>query len=357
MPVVKTAVKPVVTEVHDPQAWNLLVSGLPYSSALQGWGWGEVKRHSGWTPFRLKLEVDGVLIAAAQVLRRKQGPLGILYCPRGPALRNLEDLDTVAVALRSWAGPGDVSLKIEPPVPILSDGTGASIPESLGVWHNVESTQPEHTVLLDLTKPEADFMKSMHEMARRNTKTSLKMGVTAEVEQDFDAFWELFSETNGRSSLMQHSRSYYEAVWTECNKHGGEAVIITARFEGKALASGLIIGLGDGLNYLYGGSTRLERAEGEKDPKGSNGFYWGMIRHGMAKGYKHLDLFGIPRTLSEDKHSFGVYQFKERLGGQKVHFPAYEIALSPISSLVNGALRLRKNVMNYRARGTTKDVL
>ena len=82
-----------------------------------------------------------------------------------------------------------------------------------------------------------------------------------------------------------------------------------------------------------------------------------MILHGMAKGYKHLDLFGIPRTLSEDKHSFGVYQFKERLGGQKVHYPAYEIALSPISSLVNGALRLRKNVMNYRARGTTKDVL
>ena len=165
MPVVKPALKPLVTELRDPEAWNALVSSLPHSSALQGWGWGEVKRHSGWTPYRLRLEVDGVLIAAAQVLRRKQGPLGILYCPRGPALRSLEDLEMIALALRSWAGPGDVSLKIEPPVPILSDGTGAGIPESLGVWQHVESTQPEHTVLLDLTKPEADFMKSMHERA------------------------------------------------------------------------------------------------------------------------------------------------------------------------------------------------
>ena len=77
----------------------------------------------------------------------------------------------------------------------------------------------------------------------------------------------------------------------------------------------------------------------------------------MKRGYKYLDLFGIPKTISEDKHSFGVYEFKERLGGQKVFFPAYELSLSPVSSLMNTAFRLRKYYMNYRARGTTKDVL
>jgi lipid II:glycine glycyltransferase (peptidoglycan interpeptide bridge formation enzyme) len=345
------------TVISDPLEWNTLVTSFSHYSALQGWGFGEVRRVSGWTPHRLKLERDGVTFAAAQVLRRKQTGLSFLYCPRGPAMNSVNDLEDVAVALKAWAGAGDVSLKIEPPIPLPSDGTGSNIPEFYGVWKNSSTIQPEHTILLDLTKPEDEFFKNMHDMARRNTRTSLKLGVTAQLEDDFESFWGLFSETNTRSSLLQRQKTYYEAVWRECNKFGGEAAIITARYEGKPLASGLIIGLGHDLNYLYGGSTRLERKEGEKDPKASNGFYWGMIQHGMKRGYKYLDLFGIPKTISEDKHSFGVYEFKERLGGQKVFFPAYELSLSPISSLMNTAFRLRKNYLNYRARGTTKDVL
>lgn len=353
----KDASKAVVTEVHDPEAWNALVAGFRYSSPLQGWGWGEVKRLSGWIPSRLKLERAGETFAAVQILRRKQGPVAYLYAPRGPALNDVNNLEDAATALRAWSGAGDVTLKIEPPIPIPSDGDPSVIPAQHGPWTYTESTQPEHTVLLDLSRDEAAILKGMHDMAKRNTKTSIKEGVIAGVEDDFDAFWNLFTETNQRSSLMNHSRTYYETVLCECARHGGDAKIITARLEGQALASGLVIGLGAELDYLYGGSTRLERVEGQRDPKGSNGFYWGMIRYGVQHGYKHLDLFGIPRELSEDKHSFGVYQFKERLGGQKVWYPAYELQLSPLSSVVNTALRLRKNLMNYRARGTTKDVL
>jgi lipid II:glycine glycyltransferase (peptidoglycan interpeptide bridge formation enzyme) len=350
--------KVVATEVSHPASWNALVVSLKHHSALQGWGWGEVKRLSGWVPTRLKLERDGIPIAAAQILRRNQGPVAYLYAPRGPALNDLCDLEEIALALRAWAGPGDVSLKIEPPTPIPSDGDTSVIPRAHGPWSYVESTQPEHTVLLNLTLGADKLLANMHQMARRNTRQSLKVGVTAGPDDDFQAFWDIFTETNTRSRLKNFTRAYYEAVLRECNQHGGDAAIITARLDGVPLATGMVIGLGSELDYLYGGSTKhVERTEGERDPKGPNGFYWGMIRYGLERGYKHLDLFGIPRQLSEEKHSFGVYQFKERLGGQKVWYPAYELPLSPLSSLVNTALRLRKNIMNYRARGTTKDVL
>jgi lipid II:glycine glycyltransferase (peptidoglycan interpeptide bridge formation enzyme) len=347
---------PAAAEVRDPLEWDALVASFPLTSALQGWGWGEVKRLSGWVPHRLRLERDGEVFAAAQVLRRRAGPgPSLLYAPRGPAMRALTDLDDVARALRAWAGVSDLSLKIEPSAALPS---GSGIPPRLGPFAYAEPVQPEHTVLLDLTLPEDEALRRMHQMARRNTKTAVKMGVVGAEDPDFEAFWTLFTETNTRSSLMQHSRAYYEAVLREGNRYGGRAALITARFEGEPLASGLVLGLGEGLNYLYGGSTReRERREGERDPKASNGFYWGMIRWGAEHGFRTLDLFGIPRVLEETKHSYGVYQFKERLGGQKVLYPAYELPLSPLAPVVNGALRLRKNLMNYRARGSTQDVL
>jgi lipid II:glycine glycyltransferase (peptidoglycan interpeptide bridge formation enzyme) len=343
--------------INNPLEWDALVRSFKYHSALQGWGFGEARRVTDWTPTRLRFERDGVPFAAAQVLRRTQFGLGFLYCPRGPALNDPADLEDVEKLLNDSAGFGDVSVTIEPPIPILSSGDPSVIPSSLGAWQHASPIQPEHTVLIDVTQSEDALLKNMHEMARRNTKTSLKEGVTTTTETDFEAFWALFSETNARSQLLQRHRRYYEAMYSECRKYGGDAQIITARKDGVPLATGLVIGLGDELCYLYGGSTRLERKEGERDPKGSNGFYWGMLRHAHERGYKRLDLFGIPRVITADKHSFGVYEFKMRLGGQMAYFPAYERSLSPLSSLVNRALRLRKTRQNLRARGTAQDVL
>ncbi len=343
--------------VHHPLEWDALVTGFLHHSALQGWGFGEARRVTGWEPARLRLERDGVPFAATQILRRRQYGLGYLYCPRGPALNSLDDLEDVGKLLNDHASFGDVSLTVEPPVPIRSSGDPGVIPPRLGVWAHAAPIQPEHTVLIDVSQSQEVLLKNMHEMARRNTRTSLKEGVTATTETDFEAFWNLFSETNTRSQLLQRQRRYYEAMLGECARYGGDAQIITARKDGVPLATGLVIGLGDELCYLYGGSTRLERAEGERDPKASNGFYWGMLRYAHERGYKRLDLFGIPRVITADKHSFGVYEFKMRLGGQMAYFPAYELSLSPLSSLVNRGLRLRKNRQNLKARGTTQDVL
>jgi lipid II:glycine glycyltransferase (peptidoglycan interpeptide bridge formation enzyme) len=346
--------------ISDPLEWDTLVKTFAHHSALQGWGFGEARRVTDWTPHRLRLERDGVPFAAAQVLRRSQYGLGYLYCPRGPAINHLEDLDDVATVLKRWATLTDVSLKIEPPVPVSSSGDPSIMPAQLGVWTQAETIQPAHTVLIDLEQPEEARLSAMHQMAKRNTKQSIKEGVTADPDDDFEAFWALFEETNTRSKLLQRQKAYYQAMFTECAKYGGEARIINARWNGTALATCFVIGLGNELCYLYGGSIRAERSEGQRDPKAPNGAYWGMIRYGIQKGYKVLDLYGIPKRIDEstsEKISNGVYEFKMRLGGQMAYFPAYEIALNPLSSFVNTALRARRKALNKKARGTEDDVL
>ena len=54
---------------------------------LQTWEWGEFKRvTTGWQPLRLAFLQGGELVAMASVGLRRQGPLRILYAPRGPTL-------------------------------------------------------------------------------------------------------------------------------------------------------------------------------------------------------------------------------------------------------------------------------
>jgi lipid II:glycine glycyltransferase (peptidoglycan interpeptide bridge formation enzyme) len=64
----------------------------------------------------------------------------------------------------------------------------------------------------------------------------------------------------------------------------------------------------------------------------------------------------VPRQ-TEGSHAAGIDAFKEGFGGKRVRFPAYDVSLSPLYGVIKKALRLRKNWVNYRTRGTTRDVL
>lgn len=334
--------------VTDPARWNALVASLPITSALQSWGWGEVKQLSGWVPERVALYEGDALVAAAQLFRRRfVGPLAMLYASRGPALRRVEDLPRVAEALRARAG-GAAYLKLEP-----ETGQDAlAAPPSFPALSPSETIQPEYTIWLDLRQGREGLLEGMDSMHKRNTKLAEKRVVTTvEGEEAFEEFWALFEETNRRAKLLQHSKEYYQTVLRAMNQPGGQAFICVARLEGRALAAGLFVAFAGKVDYLYGGSSREN-----SNAKAPNGMHWGAITWGLEHGCHTYDLWGVPRQ-SEGSHAAGIDKFKEGFGGRRVRFPAYDLALSPLYGVVTKALRLRKNWMNYRARGTTRDVL
>lgn len=334
--------------ITDPTRWNALVASLPITSALQSWGWGEVKKLSGWVPERIALYEGDEVVAAVQLFRREFfGPLSMLYAPRGPALRRIEDLPRVAEALRARAG-GAAYLKLEPE----TGQDAAAIPPSFAKLSPGETIQPEYSIWLDLRLGREVLLEGMDSMHKRNTKLAQKRVVTTiEGEEAFEEFWGLFEETNRRAKLLQHSKEYYQSVLREMNQPGGQAFISIARQEGRALAAGLFVAFAGKIDYLYGGSSREN-----SNAKAPNGMHWGAIEWGLEHGYRTYDLWGVPRQ-SEGSHAAGIDRFKEGFGGRRVRFPAYDLALSPLYGLLSRALRLRKDWMNYRARGTTRDVL
>ncbi|WP_243028182.1 lipid II:glycine glycyltransferase FemX [Thermus albus] len=336
-----------VVEITDPEAWNRLVSGFPITSALQSWGWGEVKRLSGWVPKRLAVYGEEGLVGGAQVLLRPlPGGLRLAYTPRGPALLRLSDLPRVAQALAH--GVRGTHLVLEPEAGLPAEGPAPGFPGLLPE----EPIQPAYSLWLDLSQGEEALLKGMKEMHRRNARLALKRTeISIEGEEAFLEFFRLFKETNRRARLLQHAEGYYRAVLKEMNQPHGEAFLALARKDGEALAAGLFVAFAGKVDYLYGGSSRAH-----PEAKAPMGMHLAAIRHAIGRGYRIYDLWGVPRT-PEGSHAEGIWRFKEGFGGRRVQFPAYTLPLSPLYRPLKALLRLRKTWVNLRVRGNPRDVL
>ena len=95
---------------------------------------------------------------------------------------------------------------------------------------------------------------------------------------------------------------------------GGEpvAAVIILRFAGTAW-------------YLYGMSRALHR---EKMP--NHLLQWEAIRRAKAYGCQVYDLWGAPDEFSEEDPLWGVYRFKEGLGGRLVRtIGAWDLPVQP----------------------------
>ncbi|TSA86153.1 peptidoglycan bridge formation glycyltransferase FemA/FemB family protein [Deinococcus detaillensis] len=349
---------------QDARAYDEVVARLPVTSALQGWGYGEARRELGQVPTRYFIRDQGQIVGALQLIRKRLVPgFDLLYAPRGPVLSSMAQLPDLAPALRKLARPTDTLIKIEPPFA----RTPELIPEQIGPWRRTEAEQPEHTITVNLMRPPAELLKNLHSMARRNVKTAQKFGVevVSGGEELFEEFWTIFTATNERAQLGAFPKSYYLTMLRSGASGGGDAYIVLARHEGRALAGGFFLAMGAATNYLFGGSIKDDRpAEGSgaegaerKDAKAPTAFYWGAMQDAQQRGYRSFDFWGIPRKLDEGKHSFGVYRMKENFGGEKVWFPGYELPLSPLAPLIVRGLRWRKTQNNLRKRGSAEDVL
>ncbi|PNY82265.1 lipid II:glycine glycyltransferase FemX [Deinococcus koreensis] len=348
-------------ETSDPRVYDDVVARLPLTSALQGWGYGEARRALGQLPQRYLIQEGSKTVGAVQLLRKKLVPgLSTLYAPRGPALESLDLLPDFAQAVRKVARPGDAILKIEPPSPVPADDS-TPIPESYGEFRRAETEQPEHTIVADLRGSEDELFAGLHSMARRNVRAAQKLGVVAGRDDDFDAFWEIFTATNERAKLGAFPRKYYETMLREANAHGGEAYLVLSRYQGRALAGGFFVGMGKGTSYLFGGSVRDDRTDeaGQplKDSKAPDAFYWNAMLDAKRRGYELFDFWGIPRTLDEEKHSYGVFKMKLKFSEQRVWYPAYDLNLNPAAPAIVKVLRWRKTRNNLRKRGNADDVL
>lgn len=336
----------------DGETWNALIAQFPAPSFLQTYEWGQVKARYGWQPFYLVWDADGKLreegslshsnvspSAAALILKKSirlggmSARLSILYTPKGPLLdwtnerlreRVLDDLQ--AFARRQ----GAIFLKMDPDV-VLGTGVPHSEEDVInengqavvtllnrrGWRYSPDQVQFKNTVLIDLEGTEAEWLARMKQKTRYNIRLAERKGVTLRTgtSGDFNLLYTMYAETSVRDGFVIREESYYRTVWElfTANAQFPTAEPIIAEVGGEAVAAIFVFYFAGRAYYVYGMSRAAHR---EKMP--TYLLQWEAMKRARARGCTVYDLWGAPDIFDERDSMWGVYRFKEGLGGKVV---------------------------------------
>ena len=390
--------------------WNSLIAKLPNPHFLQTYEWAQVKAKYGWSPLyalwdgdgRWKVESDPSLfsdfhspVAAALILKRQilsngfAARLSILYSPKGPLLdwSNESLRNRVLNDIQSFAkNQGAIFLKMDPDVVM---GTGVPQAQDDIVEHNGQSVIAElkrrrwqyssdqiqfrNTVLIDLNPSEEEMLPRMKQKTRYNVRLAEKKGVTLRVgtQEDLPMLYNMYAETSVRDGFVIRDEGYYRTVWKLFMRSNVDKLEnlqvstfqpsdvptcepLIAEIDNEPIAAIFVFYFAGRAYYVYGMSRNAHR---EKMP--TYLLQWEAIKRAKAKGCTSYDLWGAPEIFDERDSMWGVYRFKEGLGGQVVRtLGAWDFAPNPFwykmySEIIPRVL----DVMRSRGKTKTKQSL
>ena len=374
--------------------WNQLISLLPNPHFLQTHEWAQVKSKYGWKPIYLvwsdkafqsytsdqldQLDRSNVN-AACLVLKRTvlsrgfASRLCILYAPKGPLLdwSNESLRNRVLDDLQSFANKqGAIFLKIDSDVVL---GTGISESEDSrednggqvvmselmrrGWRYSSDQIQFKNTVLIDLSAPQDEMLARMKQKTRYNIRLAEKKGVTVRIgtQADLPMLYTMYAETSVRDGFVIRDEGYYQTVWqTFMQSIEPNAEPLIAEVNGEIVAAIFVFYFAERAYYVYGMSREAHR---EKMPNYL--LQSEAMKRAKLRGCLIYDLWGAPDEFKESDSMWGVFRFKEGLGGEVIRtLGAWDYAPNPFwykiySEIIPRAL----DVMRSRGKQKTKQAI
>jgi peptidoglycan pentaglycine glycine transferase (the first glycine) len=388
--------------IVNPLEWNSAICTLQGAHILQSWEWGAVKSQFGWQANHLLWYNEGEqitlhanhfpenpsgkeLVGAALVLQRKiqvggfAHKMGVIYLPKGPLLdwndarlrgRILNDLKEYAQKHSA------IFIKIDPDLEV-----GFGIPGSAEAIEHAEAKQVidelkatawrfsdeqiqfRNTVLIDLGASEDALLGSMKQKTRYNVNLAKRKGVSVRngTPDDLDTLIHMYAETSVRDGFVIRNEAYYRAVWNaflfdrvqkRLDQPAAQALI--AEVDDEPIAAVLIFRFAGKAWYLYGMSRASHR-----DMMPNYLLQWEAICWAKASGCKVYDLWGAPDDFSESDPLWGVYRFKEGLGGS-VHryLGAWDLPINGmLYKLYTKTLPGLLDIMRQRGKANTRQAI
>ena len=350
---------PHLSTPPNPTLWDAMIAALPYPHLLQTQEWAHTKSFVGWQPYYLvwcdhqgsfRLHINqwppnAPVLAAALVLQRSLPIAGfgarmrILYAPKGPLLDwHNRDLSSRVIAdLQGFAKKmGAIFLKIDPdvqldPVPFPGDQqTQVPIGQELqqlllahGWRYSSEQIQFRNTVLVDLTPVESELLDRMKQKTRYNIRLANRKGVVIRQgsSADYPLLYRLYAETSLRDGFTIRDEAYYHRLWSafpppkQPSSVQPYALPLIAEVDHQPVAALVLFIFAKKSWYLYGMSREIHR-----DKMPNYLLQWEAIRLSRSLGCQVYDLWGAPEELAESDPLWGVYRFKEGLGGTLTRF-------------------------------------
>ncbi|HUE98772.1 MAG TPA: peptidoglycan bridge formation glycyltransferase FemA/FemB family protein [Anaerolineales bacterium] len=380
--------------------WNSLISSLPNPHFLQTHEWGEVKAKYGWQPTYVAWDEEGKMKeerslssfifrpSAAALILKKTIPMGgmsarlsILYTPKGPLLdwtdeslrsRVLNDLQALAKK------QGAIFLKMDPDVALgtgiplstndVLDNSGQAVMSELKGrrWrYSSDQIQFKNTVLIDLSPSEEELLAGMKQKTRYNIRLAEKKGIVLRIgtQRDFDMLYKMYAGTSVRDGFVIRDEEYYKTVWMTFVEKGPSPISdlqsphaepLIAEVDGEPVAAIFVFYFAGRAYYVYGMSRSVHR---EKMP--TYLLQWEAMKRAKSKGCTVYDLWGAPDVFDESDSMWGVYRFKDGLGGKVVRtLGAWDFAPNPFwYKLYSEIIPRLLDAMRSRGKAKTRQSL
>lgn len=357
----------------DPADWDQRIAALPGAHVLQTAAWAQVKARTGWKPFYSEWTGSGGDTCAAGLVLEREAPLPglalklrVLYVPRGPLFdpANADLRRQVLADLGALARErGALFIKIDPDTPLgygeragdEDDPPGAALAadlQSLGWRLSAEQVQFRNTVWLDLTPSEDELLGRMKPKTRYNIRLAIRKGVQVRPADasEFPMLCRMYAETARRDDFVIRDEGYYLAAWTTMLA-AGPALPLLAEAEGRALAGIIVYHFAGRAWYMHGMS-----ADHRREWMPNYLLQWQAMLRLKALGITAYDLWGAPDVFDESDPLWGVYRFKQGLGGQVVRgLGAWDLPIRPrLYQLYTQTLPAVLEVMRRRGKARTR---
>jgi peptidoglycan pentaglycine glycine transferase (the first glycine) len=182
----------------------------------------------------------------------------------------------------------------------------------LGFQTNTHPGVSRRSWVLDL-RPSAEALLANFKMTwRQNVRSSQRKGVTireATTDADFDAYYSILSITGERDDFFIHNKDYHKEIFTHYQKQG-QAVLFLAEHEGEAIATKMLIKIGDWCWDMFGGSSNQKR-----NLKATYLIQYQCFLWAKEHGCSFFDFRAIPNVLKPGEEMWGVYEFKKGFDG------------------------------------------
>jgi peptidoglycan pentaglycine glycine transferase (the first glycine) len=362
-----------ITQVSN---WNKIIANLPAPHLLQTWEWAQLKSRYGWQPWPvIWRDVNREVEAAALVLQRSlpvrgfASRLQLHYVPKGPLL---DWRDTVVVRRvlddlgRLTRHQNGIFIKIDPDVVLGTGIPGSPDEKNYRTGHDLrkellgrgwrlspEQVQFQNTVMIDLNPDEETLLAQMKQKTRYNIHLAERKGVRVRMggPQDLELLYRMYAETSVRDRFVIRPQEYYQDLWRTFLK-AGQAQALIAEVEGEPVSALWLFLFERRAWYLFGMST-----EAHRDKMPNYLLQWEAIRRAKAAGCAVYDLWGAPDEFDESDPLWGVYRFKDGLGGQVVrHIGAYDLPVRPtLYAIYTRLLPRLLNLMRKRGIAETQN--
>ena len=197
--------------------------------------------------------------------------------------------------------------------------------QARGWRYSNDQVQFRNTVMLRVDAPDEELLGRMKQKTRYNVRLGPKKGLSMRIgdEADWPLLYKMYAETSIRDGFVIRDQAYYEHVW---RTFAPRSAALIAEFEGQPVAAVYLFHFAGRAYYLYGMSR-----EAQRDKMPNYMLQFEAMRWARQQGCTVYDLWGAPEDFIESDPLWGVFRFKEGLGGQVVRtLGAWDYAPNPL---------------------------